>query len=201
MKKNKIILFIIYILFLPIIVNADAVDVLLSKYSNVFLLEAEFVQKTLIKGFDEEYYSGKVYLIKGKKLLWNYEKPYWQFYFFNKNIMEYYDSSLKQLMRQKINLEDNVVLQLIMDLSTLKKNFKIEFLEDRKFKLTPKEEIGILYIILQFDNIFVKRIKSEDNSGNITEIVFQNVEVNKKIDDKVFNLVVPLDTEIFDYTK
>ncbi|BAI79779.1 conserved hypothetical protein [Deferribacter desulfuricans SSM1] len=200
MRKIKIFIILIFLL-IPCVLFANDVDNLINKYSKIKTIQANFLQKTLIKGFGEEYYSGKVYLIKGERLLWNYTSPYWQYYLFQNGVMEYYDSSLKQLMRQKINFENNVILQLIMDLGSLKKNFNVSLLNEDRLKLIPKNEIGIKYILLDFDNTFVKTMKSEDDAGNFTEIVFKDVLINKNIDESVFEIVVPLDTEVFDYTK
>ncbi|MGA1847382.1 LolA family protein [Deferribacter abyssi] len=176
-----------------------SVESILKNYSNIRTFEAKFVQKTTIKGFGEDYYEGTVYLKKGEKLMWDYKKPYRQYYLFEKDKMEYYDSSVKQLIRQKISLEDNVVLQIIMDFSTIGENFQIISLDKKRVRLIPKSNINLKYIDLKLGNKFVKKIVSEDNAGNVTEIIFTDIKINELIEERVFKPIVPLDTEVFTY--
>ncbi|KAA0258510.1 outer membrane lipoprotein carrier protein LolA [Deferribacter autotrophicus] len=201
MKIIKIleILFFCLIMVFNVFSKDISIESVLESYSNIKTFQADFVQKTTIQGFGDDYYEGKVYLIRGEKLMWDYKKPYRQYYLFEKDKMEYYDSSAKQLIRQKISLEDNVVLQIIMDISTIGKNFKIISLDKDRVRLIPKSFINLKYIDLLLGDKFIKKIISEDGAGNITEIIFKNSKINELIEDKVFKPIVPLDTEIFNY--
>lgn len=54
-------------------------------------------------------------------------------------------------------------------------------------------------MIIEFSDIYISKIFSEDNNGNVTEITLMDVKINEKIDDSEFKKEVPLNTEIFNY--
>lgn len=180
---------------------ASDVESLIDKFAKIKSLKANFFQETTIKGFGTDGYTGKIRLIAKEKILWNYTSPYPQYYLFTKDTMEYYDSSTEQLIRQKVASSgaNNIVFQILIDLKEAKNTFNFEMVEQNKIKLIPKTEIGLKFLIIEFSNIYISKIFSEDNNGNVTEITLMDVKINEKIDDSEFKKEVPLNTEIFNY--
>jgi outer membrane lipoprotein carrier protein len=177
------------------------VESLIDKFAKIKSLKANFFQETTIKGFGTDGYTGKIRLIAKEKILWDYTSPYPQYYLFTKDTMEYYDSSTEQLIRQKVASSgaNNIVFQILIDLKEAKNTFNFEMVEQNKIKLIPKTEIGLKFLIIEFSDIYISKIFSEDNNGNVTEITLMDVKINEKIDDSEFKKEVPLNTEIFNY--
>ena len=115
--------------------------------------------------------------------------------------MEYYDSSTDQLIRQKVasSSGNNIVFQLLVDISKVKDSFVIEKMSEDKFRLTPKSDMGLKYLTMTFGEKYLKKIYSVDKKGNHTKITFEDIRLNVNIPAGVFNKEVPLGTEIFNY--
>ncbi len=165
-------------------------------------ISAEFVQTTAIKDFSKETYKGKFYLIAGEKALWDYNHPYKQYYLFDEKGMEYYDSSTNQVIIQNKNSskEANIILSVLFNFKEIEKNFTVVVNGKTQIQLKPKHDIGLKYIMILVDSKNnIKGIHSEDSNGNITEIEFLNVEINKKINKAVFDVKHPADAQVFKY--
>ena len=191
----------IMVFLLPNLLFAASLDELISRFENIDTMHARFIQKTEIKGFGEDVYKGEIYLINNEKVLWDYNKPYEQYYLFTTDTMEYYDSSTDQLIRQKVTSSggNNIVFQLLVDISKVKDSFVIGKISEDKFRLTPKSDMGLKYLTMSFGEKYLKKIYSVDKKGNHTKITFEDIRLNVNIPAGVFNKEVPLGTEIFNY--
>jgi outer membrane lipoprotein carrier protein len=176
-------------------------DNIFEKLSEIKSVKADFYQETTIANFGTDAYTGIITLLAGEKVLWNYTSPYKQYYFFTKDTMEYYDSATEQFIRQKVTSSgsNNIVFQILIDLNEAKKTFNFTSIDENSVKLEPKTDIGLKYLILQFSDIYIKKIVSEDLNGNKTEITFNNVILNPKLTESDFNRDIPPGTEIFNY--
>ncbi|MEC9493346.1 LolA family protein [Flexistipes sp.] len=186
---------------IPNLLFAASLDNLINRFENINTMHAQFTQKTEIKGFGEDIYEGEIYLINNEKVLWDYNKPYEQYYLFTRDTMEYYDSSTDQLIRQKVTSSsgNNIVFQLLVDISKVKDSFSIEKIAEDKFRLTPKSDMGLKYLTMTFGEKYLEKIYSVDKKGNHTEVTFENVRLNVDIPAGVFDKEVPMGTEIFNY--
>ncbi|MDY6820183.1 MAG: outer membrane lipoprotein carrier protein LolA [Deferribacterota bacterium] len=164
-------------------------------------LKADFKQKTFLKNVGEDTYFGKLYLIKGEKILWDYSKPYAQFYLFTKDSLTIYDSMNNQLIKQSSNTlgTEKLIFKLLMEPESINDIFFIVVMDENRYKLYPKENIGLQYIELTLNGNIVKKIKSIDEQGNNTEITFDNIEINKPISEATFEKELPKDVETFSY--
>lgn len=172
------------------------------RLKNIQKITADFTQTTKIKNFPEEVYKGKLYLVAGEKALWDYNYPYKQYYLFDKKGMEYYDSSTNQVIIQNKNSsrEANIILTVLFNFKEIENNFDIVVNGKTQIQLKPKQDIGLKYIMLLLDSKnIIKGIHSEDINGNISEIEFNNVEINKDISLDVFKVKHPADAQIFKY--
>lgn len=192
--------FFIMFFFVTNVVGAELDDVFV-KFDKIKTIRAEFVQETTIKNFGTDTYSGVVLLKSKDKVLWDYTRPYPQHYFFTKEMMEYYDSSTEQLIRQKVSQSgsNNIIFQILMDLKEAQNAFNFIKNGEKVYKLIPKTEIGLNFILLTLSDSYISIIESEDKNGNKTVIQMKNVEINTPIDDAEFKKEIPLKTEIFNY--
>jgi outer membrane lipoprotein carrier protein len=167
---------------------------------NVTTMTADFTQITDIKDVGEDIYLGKMYLISKKKVLWDYYKPYVQYYIFTPTSMDYYDSTTEQLIKKRVNQSggDNIIFNLLVDFSSAKNEFNINFIDNVTIKMIPKDDIGLKYLKVKFGQKFIEEIESIDDSGNSTRVYLKNIILNHHIDENIFEKQVPPDTEIFE---
>ncbi len=180
---------------------ADDFDTIIKKLDGINTVEADFNQVTEIEGFGKDSYSGKIYLENGKRILWDYNEPYEQYYLFTKNSMEYYDSLTEQLIKQDASGSggNNIVFKLLVDISAIKDAFDITHISDGSFKMIPRTDVGLEFIEITFSQEYIKKIYSLDNNGNYTTIYFNEVKINSDIPPEKFSPQIPLGTEIFNY--
>lgn len=197
--KSKLLTFFI-LLLLPLTAFSLDKEIILKKLSQFKTATADFEQITEIQGFGEDFYSGKIYLISKQKVLWDYTKPYIQYYIFTPASMEYYDSSTEQLLKQKVTQSGgkNIIFQILVDITSAKDSFNIIAEDNNKLRLIPMTDIGLKYIVLTVNDNFITEILSTDNAGNNTKVYLKNIKLNAKIDPDVFNKTVPLTTEVFE---
>jgi outer membrane lipoprotein carrier protein len=174
---------------------------LINSLKKINTLKAQFTQVTSIAGVGEDTYEGSLYLLKGDKILWDYNKPHRQFYLFTKDELSYYDSMTKQLVKQKAeNLGvENIVFRLLIEPSDIKNSFFVVVMNNEQYKLYPKESIGLQYIEIILKEDVINKIISKDDQGNTTEITLSALEINRPFDKSVFNVKVPEGTEVFTY--
>jgi len=196
MKKISVIL-IIYI-FITAVAFAQSASDVLGSLKSIKSYTADFVQTTEIEGFGEDEYSGKLYIMSGEKAFWDYEKPYRQFYLFDKSTMSYYDSETKQMIVQKLDPATNVFMRLMLSPADIEKDFHAE-LSGGELLLTPKKDIGIAAIVFVIKNGMVTGIKTKDQNGNNTSIELKNIVSGEKLDAKIFEPEIPEGTEVFQY--
>jgi outer membrane lipoprotein carrier protein len=199
--RNSLIFSVIFaLLFLNSALAYDFNEII-KRLEDIDTVEAGFQQVTEIKGFGEDSYSGKVYLENGKRVLWDYNEPYDQYYLFTKDSMEYYDSSTEQLIKQDASGSggNNIVFKLLVDISAIKDAFEISHVSGDTFKLIPKTDVGLQFIKITFSSKYIEKIHSLDDKGNYTTIKFEDVKINSDIPEEKFLPDVPLGTEIFNY--
>ncbi len=178
--------------------DAKKVD-LLAEVSKITSLQADFTQTNTIKDFGDDIYSGKVYIEMKKKALWDYIDPYLTWYMFSDTVVEQYDEINNQLMRYPITGDsDSVILQVLMDFSSLPNVFDVEQIDNDTIHLQPKQDIGLRYMEIDFAAGIINSISSEDATGNKTKIIFSNVLTNIDIPESVYLKALPDDVEIFD---
>jgi outer membrane lipoprotein carrier protein len=197
MKK----LFIFYLLFFCVIDVFSDENKLIKTLTRVDFLKAQFSQSTQIAGVGKDEYTGNLYVLKGEKILWDYNRPHRQFYLFTKDDLTYYDSLTNQLIKQKAeNLGvESIVLSILMEPSNINNTFFIVVLDENTYKLYPKENLGLQYIQIHLKDKFIDEILSKDENGNTTIINLSNLEINKPFDLSVFNVKIPEGAEIFNY--
>jgi outer membrane lipoprotein carrier protein len=198
MKKILFLLFTLNV-FATLLYAQD--EKLLNSLKKINTLKAQFSQVTSIAGVGEDKYEGTLYMVKGEKILWDYNKPHRQFYLFTKDELSTYDSMTKQLVKQKAeNLGvENIVFRILMEPSDIKNTFFVVVMNNDQYKLYPKEDIGLQYLEITLKDNIIKKIISKDEQGNSTEINLNDVQINRGIDKSVFNVKVPEGTEVFTY--
>jgi outer membrane lipoprotein carrier protein len=197
MKKIVIML---SVFFISISAYSATIDEILTSFSNLESYKANFQQVTEIEPFGKDEYVGVIYVVNKYKALWDYSYPYRQFYLFSQDGVDFYDSEMKQLVRQK-NSEgnQNAITRLMLDTGNIRKNFHVTMPEPGVLALVPTTDIGVRLIKIETDGTRINKVISQDPAGNKTEVTFTSIELNTKIDTKVFDPKIPAGTEVFEY--
>ena len=195
---KKLLITYILLMLTTIISYAQTTQQVVDSLKQVKSFTADFTQATEIEGFGEDVYSGKLYIKAGEKALWDYDKPYKQFYLFDKTTMKYYDSDTNQMIVQALDPATNVFMRLMLNPADIETDFTLTLSGD-ELTLAPKADLGIETIIFVIKNGMVHGIKTKDQSGNNTRIEFKNIKRDAVISDAAFSPEIPEGTEVFNY--
>jgi len=201
----------LFILLVSLSANAFAVGNKLSQgeiYLQKFLadtqtLEAGF-QQTL-RTHDGEVLQeteGVFYLNRPGKFRWNYHSPYEQVIVSDGVRIWIYDVDLQQVTVQKSAGLPATPMALLESSTTLYKNFNVIPLDDRaglyRLKLQSKSaESDFGEIVLGVDADGLRFMQLHDQFEQVTDIVFSDVETNKKLAEEIFEFIPPDGADVF----
>lgn len=195
---NKILLFLLFPVLL--IANENALETIyeqvLLTYSTIRTYETSFVQDNYWKEIDIYKSSeGKLYYDK-ENLLMNYSVPVGQKLLIKNNSMMMYDPvSGQAIISDKIEIElrPDMLISHYWDVS--KKELIDQFNGTVKIKMfTPQEE----KIIITISNNIVTEFNIVDKNKNFVIYKFSDIQINKVLPDKIFELTLPDNTSIID---
>ena len=170
---------------------------LVSNIESINTMTADFTQINTIKDFGDDIYSGSLVIKSGEKALWDYYEPFVSWYIFSKDSITQYDGVNNQLIIYEGDQSlSNLLLQILLDIKEAKSKFNITATENT-INLEPKEDIGIKNISLKTENGIISEMRSTDNVGNTSKIIFKNVKINLPLSDNAFLKETPKDAEIF----
>ena len=195
---NKILLFLLFPVLL--IANENTLETIyeqvLLTYSTIRTYETSFVQDNYWKEIDIYKSSeGKLYYDK-ENLLMNYSVPVGQKLLIKNNSMMMYDPvSGQAIISDKIEIElrPDMLISHYWDIS--KKELIDQFNGTVKIKMfTPQEE----KIIITISNNIVTEFNIVDKNKNFVIYKFSDIQINKVLPDKIFELTLPDNTSIID---
>ena len=195
---NKILLF----LLLPtlLIANEKTLETIyekvLIKYSKINTYETSFVQENYWEEIDVYKTSeGKLYYDE-ENLLMDYSQPNGQKLLINENSMTMYDPISQQAIisdEVEIELRPDKLISHYWDVS--EKELIEQFNDTIKIKLlTPEEE----KIVITITNSIVTEFNIMDKNKNFVIYKFSDIQINKALPDKIFELNLPEETSILD---
>lgn len=196
MKKYFIIM--IFLLF-SISAYAETVQDVIAALNKINSYSADFIQKTEIEGFGADTYSGKLYIKSRKQAMWDYTKPYRQFYLFDQKTMQFYDSENKQLIKQKLDPSTNAFMRLMMNPGEMRSDFNVSYnsTAGRLGVIPLNKKSGINAIYFTIKNGQITGLTTKDQNGNNTSIMFTNIKIDPDIPDSVFTPAIPKGTQVF----
>lgn len=196
MKKTYLI---IMIMLFALSAYAESMQDVVTALNKINSYSADFIQKTEIDGFGSDTYTGKLYIKSRKQAMWDYIKPYRQFYLFDQKIMQYYDSDSKQLIRQKLDPSTNAFMRLMMNPADMRSDFNASYNSATgKLGITPlSKKSGLSPIVFTIKNGQITALSTKDQNGNNTTIIFSNIKIDPSIPDSVFTPDIPKGTQVF----
>ena len=182
--------------------KADAAsDKLLTFFSETQTMRAEFVQTIQSKDKkipDEN--RGVLTMQRPGKFVWDYQYPYQQQIIADGKQLWIYDVDLDQAIVKPLDMVlGDTPAVLLSDTTSITERFKVEQTPELKgdtgldwLRLTPKKsDIGFEQILLAFKGTDLQEMHLTDAFGQVTRLVFSNLEKNPKIDASLFNFVPP----------
>jgi len=172
--------------------------------ANTQTLEATF-QQTLRTHEGEvlQQTEGEFYLDRPGKFRWNYRSPYEQVIVSDGENIWIYDVELQQVTVQKQSAGlPATPMALLEDSSTLHKDFDVSPLDEHKgiyrLKLLSKtKESDFGEIIVGLDKDGLRFMQLHDQFEQVTDIVFSDIDTNKKLAKEIFEFIPPEGVDVF----
>lgn len=179
-------------------------------YEKIKDFKASFTQeitlKTLKKTNREE---GTVYFKNPKRMLWVYTKPKEKKLIINPKQAWLYvpEDKVAYVQSSDAIFNSRIVIRFLAGLGKITDDFQARFFQPAArdssgnylIVLSPKgEDIGVgdLYLTVDKDSYLILKCRFADDYGNITQISFRNIELNKNISDGIFNFKPPEGVEV-----
>lgn len=181
---------------------SDIINVIDDFYRSFNTLEGKFIQKSTIKELNKTTtFSGKFFMKKDNLHLRYHGKKPNLVYVHNKEMIIYkpHDKTAFKMPFDE-NKYGQTPLALLSGLIDIKADFNHKEITENRLLLIPVKGMGQIVEI----ELSVSREKGFpidtmvilDKHGNKTEIIFQEVVVNSKIDNKIFRFTPPEGTTI-----
>lgn len=168
-------------------------------------LQAKFTQTSLDEaGNVAQSSQGDFYLQQPGKFRWNYNKPYVQQIVSKEGKVWFYDADLEQLIIKKIDqsIGDTPALLLSGSVDLNEKysiNIERQDADVQWIKLTPRStESSFKYILVGLKGDMLYGMELSDNFGQLTQIIFSNIQLPDSLAPELFEFVVPEGTDVFE---
>jgi len=147
--------------------------------------------------------EGDFYLQRPGKFRWNYQTPYEQVIVSDGNKIWIYDVDLQQVTVQK---ESSGLpaspMSLLQDSSTLHKNFEVTPIDNKngvyRLKLVSKSgESDFGEIVVGLNDHGLRFMQLHDQFEQVTDIVFSDINTNKKLAKEIFEFIPPEGVDVF----
>ena len=177
---------------------AESLAEALSGLNNV---RARFTQ-TVTDGFGQvvEISTGKIALAR-PNARWEVEKPYQQTLILSGSLLQIYDPDLEQVTERDIAEGwEEIPLALLMGADReLTEHYLISAVAGAdvlKFRLLPLTPAVFASIEITFGDDHLKEVVITDSGHQRTIVEFRNYEVGQVIQSELFQLKLPLDTDV-----
>ncbi|MDH4187650.1 MAG: outer membrane lipoprotein carrier protein LolA [Nitrospira sp.] len=192
----------------------EVVKHLQARYEKTKDLQANFIQKTTIEGFERPIMSsGKVLIKKPGQLRWNYLDPSVEEIYVNRDVVKVYVPEHKQVLIGKLTqmASSKAPLELLLGAAKLDESFNIEPTPGkgrgvggvRLLTLFPKSQEGeagrpLQRIVLEVfpKTYFIRTVTLYEMSGNVATFEFSSLQYNLGLGDGLFDLKLPADVEV-----
>jgi outer membrane lipoprotein carrier protein len=183
-----------------------AVAGLQRRYAAVASIRCDFVQTYRAPGVDQTE-SGVLYMKKPGLMRWEYRSPEVKLFIADGRDTWLYMPEDRQVFVQRFTTEDlrSTPLQFLLGQGDLGRSSDVSWegsgdSEGNLFlRLTPRAaepDYGWLDLACDRATFDLRRIEIHERTGNVSEFVFRNMQVNGKTDGGLFQFKVPKGVEI-----
>jgi len=192
----------------------DIVKHIQTRYEKTKDLQADFVQKTKIEGFERPVIStGKVYLKKPGRLRWDYLEPANEQIYVTQDDVKVYVPEHKQVLIGKLTqmAASQAPLQLLQGVGKLDESFDIQATGEKErgiggirlITLIPKAKEqessrNLQKIIVEVfpKTYFLRTVSLYEISGNVATFEFSELKPNMGLTNEAFDFKIPPDVEV-----
>lgn len=183
----------------------SALNDFLARLDQLQNLQTEFTQTTRdARGNSLQKLEGQMIVAKPGKMRWQTKPPYEQLVISDGQSVWIYDVDLEQVtirpMEQRI--AETPALLLSGDTKEISKNFTLEESKNgsiTRFSLFPKDKSQLFEKIeFQYAENSLESMRILDAAGQATDIFFNDVSENQKLDDQLFKFTVPEGVDVID---
>ena len=192
----------------------DVVKQIQARYEKTKDLQADFVQKTRIEGFERPVVSsGKVYLKKPGRLRWDYLDPAHEEIYVNQDDVRVYVPEHKQVLVGKLTqmAASQAPLELLQGAARLDESFDVAPTPGnergtggvRLITLFPKAKEpessrNLQRIVVEVfpKTYFLRTVSLHEISGNVATFEFSELKPNVGLGNEVFDFKAPPDVEV-----
>jgi len=185
-----------------------------ARYEKTKDLQADFVQKTRIEGFERPVIStGKVYLKKPGRLRWDYLEPANEQIYVMRDDVKVYVPEHKQVLIGKLTqmAASQAPLQLLQGVGRLEESFDVQPTEGKErgaggirlITLIPKineqeSARNLQKIVVEVfpKTYFLRTVSLYELSGNVATFEFSDLKPNTGLTNDAFDFKMPPDVEV-----
>ena len=187
---------------------AEILEKVQSRYEAIQDIQGEFTQTSLVASWGREDVSrGNVVMQRPGRMLWKYEEPEARVVLLDGETLQIYTPEDGQL--QIVPIASGAVsptaLGFLLGGAVLRDAFRASRITESGrgeigLKLIPREDAGFEYLELWLEPSSYQLRESvvADLFGNRTRVRFHGVRENVGVEEEVFSITVPDDTEVID---
>lgn len=173
-------------------------------YENIVDMSGGFVQKSYIKDLKRtDNYKGHFFIKKPDKVKVIYKGEHPAEIIVNKDIVLIYQKNENQVIKGKFdsNTYGQTPVILLSGLGKMEEEFNISE-KNGMLLLKPKKSMGAIVTVelkLSDSEFPIQSFTIYDTYSNKTEILLNNIKLNKNVDDKIFNVTPPKNAIILEH--
>jgi len=185
----------------------EVITRLKSTYSDIKDLTADFTQKSIIIGFGEKVYKGRMYLKKPKMVRWDYSNPAKQNIFIKDEKVILYMPEEKQAIVQNLTNHPDAepAMGLLSNIETWEEQFTVTggdvIGNVINLTLLPKSMLLFDKALVEVDKetFYISKLTLFEKSGNMVSFNFSGIKTNSSLRDKLFDFRIPKGVEVLEY--
>lgn len=185
-----------------------------ARYEKTKDLQADFVQKTKVEGFERPLLSsGKVYVKRPGRLRWDYVEPANERIYVTHDDVKVYVPEHKQVLVGKLTqmAASKAPLELLQGAGKLEESFEVQPTEGKErgagnlplLTLVPKTKASeaaktIQKIVIEVfpQTYFLRTVSLYESGGNVSTFEFSEPVANVGLANDIFEFAIPPDVEV-----
>ncbi len=176
------------------------------KLNSISSFSADFTQTYNIEAMDTLFIEkGKIYILKPDKLRWEYLSPEEKLFVCDGENVYFYVPEDKQVIVDSMEnlFARSAAMAVFMGRMSLSGNFNCEIVDEKDNQLILRfnpiagdSSLQRFILNVSLPDLLVIRIAYIDEAGNLNEIKFTDIRINKELKEKMFIFDVPRDAEV-----
>lgn len=171
---------------------------------------ADFVQKDQNPLNRNRQASGHLYLMRPRKMRWDYQAPEEQYFISDGKTVYFYVPADHQVNKEAVKdtFDDRMPLMFLLGRSDLRNEFsrfELSPVDTKPFlqgtqvvRMYPKRKTDIKDVVMEVDpaNYQIRRLLLNHNDGSRSEFIFSNIRLNTGLKASLFDFKVPAGVQV-----